>query len=105
MHTCDAYGVDIFVNFCRDTTTDSSCNSALAKVRTYYGTQYFVITLGISFRWINGDTGRRSDAAHHSLYPHVTNPNLDIITGCSVRRVIFEYVACEVSVPPSRYLI
>ena len=38
MHTCDAYGVDIFVNFCRDTTTDSSYHSALAKVRTYYGT-------------------------------------------------------------------
>ncbi|KAK7688557.1 hypothetical protein QCA50_008095 [Cerrena zonata] len=43
-----------------------------------------------SSRWINNENGKRSDAAHHFLYPHAINPNLDIVTGCLVKKVIIE---------------
>lgn len=42
------------------------------------------------YRWINGTTGRRSDVAHHYLYPHRNNSNLQIVSGHYVKHVIFE---------------
>ncbi|KDQ20459.1 hypothetical protein BOTBODRAFT_124058 [Botryobasidium botryosum FD-172 SS1] len=40
-------------------------------------------------KWIDGETGRRSDVAHCIFYKQ-ESPNLHILTGCSVKRVIFE---------------
>ncbi|KAH7888381.1 GMC oxidoreductase-domain-containing protein [Phlebopus sp. FC_14] len=42
------------------------------------------------FKYIDGKTGRRSDAAHCYLYPHADNTNLQILTGKRVKRVIIE---------------
>ncbi|KAK7688538.1 hypothetical protein QCA50_008076 [Cerrena zonata] len=42
------------------------------------------------YRWVDKETGKRSDTAHHFLYPHASNPNLDIVIGCLVKRVIFQ---------------
>ena len=45
-------------------------------------------------RWINGETGVRSDVPHHLIYPlKETRPNLHIVTGIHVKHVTFdEYV-------------
>lgn len=44
-------------------------------------------------KWINGETGRRSDSAHSYLYPEQDkNANLQVSTGCVVNKVVFEYV-------------
>jgi len=42
------------------------------------------------YRWIDGDTGRRSDVPHHFIYNQEHNKNLVIFTGQKVKRVIFE---------------
>ncbi|KAG1740654.1 GMC oxidoreductase-domain-containing protein [Suillus lakei] len=41
-------------------------------------------------KYIDGTTGRRSDAAHHYVYNQAHNPNLQIWVGKRVKRVIFE---------------
>lgn len=41
-------------------------------------------------KYIDPKTGRRSDAATNYLYPHSDNPNLHILVGKRVKRVIFE---------------
>ncbi|KAG0708307.1 GMC oxidoreductase-domain-containing protein [Suillus ampliporus] len=41
-------------------------------------------------KYIDGTTGRRSDAAHHYVYNQAHNPNLQIWDGKRVKRVIFE---------------
>jgi hypothetical protein len=45
-------------------------------------------------RWIDGETGIRSDVPHNMIYPlKETRPNLHIVTGVHVKRAIFdEYV-------------
>ncbi|KAG0694895.1 GMC oxidoreductase-domain-containing protein [Suillus ampliporus] len=42
------------------------------------------------FKYIDGSTGTRSDAAHHYVYNQAHNPNLQILVGKRVKRVIFE---------------
>lgn len=42
------------------------------------------------FKYIDGTTGTRSDAAHHYVYNQAHNPNLQIWAGKRVKRVIFE---------------
>ncbi|KAG0696772.1 GMC oxidoreductase-domain-containing protein [Suillus ampliporus] len=41
-------------------------------------------------KFIDGTTGRRSDAAHHYVYNQAHNPNLQLWTGKRVKRIIFE---------------
>ncbi|KAG1724258.1 GMC oxidoreductase-domain-containing protein [Suillus lakei] len=41
-------------------------------------------------KYIDGTTGRRSDAAHHYIYNQAHNPNLHVWDGKRVKRVIFE---------------
>ncbi|KAJ3806589.1 hypothetical protein EV368DRAFT_76416 [Lentinula lateritia] len=41
-------------------------------------------------RWIDGETGKRSDPAHYYIYNQEANKNLVIRTGQRVKRVIFE---------------
>ncbi|KAG1799809.1 uncharacterized protein HD556DRAFT_1439462 [Suillus plorans] len=41
-------------------------------------------------KYIDGTTGRRSDAAHHYVYNQAHNPNLQVWDGKRVKRVIFE---------------
>ncbi|TCD71566.1 hypothetical protein EIP91_007313 [Steccherinum ochraceum] len=41
-------------------------------------------------KYINGQTGSRSDAAHHYIYTQTSNQNLVISTGYFVKRIIFE---------------
>jgi hypothetical protein len=41
-------------------------------------------------RFIGGESGRRSDAAHYYVYNQAHNPNLQIWDGKRVKRVIFE---------------
>ena len=42
-------------------------------------------------RWIDADTGRRSDVPHHYIYNRNLH-NVKILSGYHVKRVIFEYV-------------
>ncbi|THH28874.1 hypothetical protein EUX98_g5304 [Antrodiella citrinella] len=39
-------------------------------------------------KWIDGQTGRRSDVPHHFLYTQQGNKNLHILTGSFVKRVV-----------------
>ncbi|KAG2153874.1 GMC oxidoreductase-domain-containing protein [Suillus clintonianus] len=41
-------------------------------------------------KYIDGTTGRRSDAAHHYVYNQAHNPNLHVWDGKRVKRIIFE---------------
>ena len=43
-------------------------------------------------RYIDIETGRRSDTAHHYIYNQEHNKNLKILVRHRVVRVIFEYV-------------
>ncbi|KAK7051609.1 hypothetical protein VNI00_004588 [Paramarasmius palmivorus] len=45
---------------------------------------------GIWQKWIDKETGRRSDVPHHYIYNQEHNKNLVILTGKRVKRVIFE---------------
>ena len=46
----------------------------------------------IHARYIDSETGRRSDTAHHYIYNQDHNKNLNILVRHRVVRVIFEYV-------------
>ncbi|KAJ7158537.1 GMC oxidoreductase-domain-containing protein [Mycena filopes] len=58
-------------------------------------------------KWIDAETGIRADVPHHFIYNQSHNTNLQVLTGCRVKRVIFEgmravgveYVADTVSNP------
>ncbi|KAI0043153.1 GMC oxidoreductase [Auriscalpium vulgare] len=41
-------------------------------------------------KWIDRDTGTRSDVPHHFLYPQASNKNLTVITAARVRRVVLD---------------
>ena len=42
-------------------------------------------------RWIDGETGLRSDVPHNMIYPlKVIRPNLHVVTGIHVKHVIFD---------------
>ncbi|KAG2113898.1 GMC oxidoreductase-domain-containing protein [Suillus discolor] len=41
-------------------------------------------------KYIDGTTGRRSDAAHHYVYNQAHNPNLHVWDGKRVKRIIFQ---------------
>ncbi|TFK36631.1 alcohol oxidase-like protein [Crucibulum laeve] len=41
-------------------------------------------------KWIDSETGHRSDVPHHFIYNQTENKNLHIMTGKRVKRVIFE---------------
>ncbi|KAJ7761999.1 GMC oxidoreductase-domain-containing protein [Mycena maculata] len=41
-------------------------------------------------KWIDADTGTRSDVPHHFIYNQLHNQNLQVLHGCRVKRVIFE---------------
>ncbi|TFY72351.1 hypothetical protein EVG20_g659 [Dentipellis fragilis] len=51
-----------------------------------------LVTLNVYTRyakWIDGETGTRSDAPHHFIY-NQTNPNLHVVTSVHVQRVVVE---------------
>ncbi|KAI5886021.1 alcohol oxidase-like protein [Schizophyllum commune H4-8] len=41
-------------------------------------------------KWIDKETGKRSDPAHHYIYNKVANTNLQVVAGARVVRVLFE---------------
>ncbi|KAJ7237305.1 GMC oxidoreductase-domain-containing protein, partial [Mycena haematopus] len=41
-------------------------------------------------KWIDAESGKRSDVAHHFIYNQSHNQNLKVLAGCRVKRVIFE---------------
>ncbi|KAJ6519466.1 GMC oxidoreductase-domain-containing protein [Mycena sanguinolenta] len=41
-------------------------------------------------KWIDAETGTRSDVPHHFIYNQLHNKNLKVLTRCRVKRVIFE---------------
>ncbi|KAG2043133.1 GMC oxidoreductase-domain-containing protein [Suillus americanus] len=81
--------------------------------KTYHKRQYADDTDDLetcntySKRYIDGTTGRRSDAAHHYIYNQAHNPNLHVWDGKRVKRIIFEdrravgveYISDPVSCP------
>jgi hypothetical protein len=44
-------------------------------------------------KWIDGETGKRSDVPHHFIYNQEDNKNLQVLDGRRVKRILFEYVA------------
>ena len=50
------------------------------------------VCIQIYTRYIDSETGRRSDTAHHYIYNQDHNKNLNILVRHRVVRVIFEYV-------------
>jgi len=57
------------------------------SLRSIYSDRSLLVCAG---RYIDGKTGKRSDAAHHYVYNQAHNPNLQVWAGKRVRRVIFE---------------
>ena len=53
---------------------------------------YFICIQIYGTRYIDSETGRRSDTAHHYIYNQDHNKNLNILVRHRVVRVIFEYV-------------
>ena len=51
----------------------------------------YFINVVIIIRYIDIETGRRSDTAHHYIYNQDHNKNLKILVRHRVVRVIFEY--------------
>jgi len=64
----------------------------MAKVGFYRETIFFYSSNVLLFirRWIDNETGRRSDVPHHFIYNQDHNKNLQVLSGCRVKRVIFE---------------
>jgi len=55
-------------------------------------------------RWINGETGLRSDVPHDMVYPlRETRPNLHIATGMHVKHVTFGEYVFQLAVSPSLF--
>jgi hypothetical protein len=54
----------------------------------------YVLMAVVAIRWINEETGVRSDVPHNMIYPlKETRPNLHFVTGIHVKYVTFnEYV-------------
>ena len=63
---------------------------AHAKVRVRRASHALLRCSRCSARFIDGETGKRSDVAHHYLYNHLQNTGLEILPGTFVKRVIFE---------------
>jgi len=56
----------------------------------------------LAFRWINGETGFRSDVPHSMIYPlKETRPNLHIVTGVLVKHVTIDKYVFHLQFPPS----
>lgn len=56
----------------------------------------------LAFRWINGETGFRSDVPHSMIYPlEETRPNLHIVTGVLVKHVTIDKYVFHLQFPPS----
>ena len=64
----------------------------MAKVLYSLPSCFFCPTLNRS-RYIDGESGRRSDVPHHYIYTQDHNINLTILDRQRVIRVIFEYVS------------
>ena len=58
------------------------------RIKYLSNTFFFIIYT----RYIDIETGRRSDTAHHYIYNQDHNKNLKILVRHRVVRVIFEYV-------------
>ncbi|KAJ3968016.1 alcohol oxidase-like protein [Lentinula raphanica] len=57
--------------------------------QAYYECNKYAV-FNIIGRWIDGETGKRSDPAHYYIYNQEANENLVIWTGLQVKRVLFE---------------
>ncbi|KAH8989706.1 hypothetical protein EDB92DRAFT_1947153 [Lactarius akahatsu] len=61
----------------------------VAQVRAYSRRALGTVSLGS--RWINAETGTRSDVPHNVIYPlKDSRPNLHILTGAHVKHVTFD---------------
>ncbi len=50
-----------------------------------------LMTVFLESRWINAETGTRSDVPHNMIYPlKDTRPNLHFLTGVHVKHVTFD---------------
>ena len=56
-----------------------------------------LLTFRFPIRYIDAESGRRSDTAHQYLYNQGHNKNLKILDGCCVVRIVFEYVVINLS--------
>ncbi|KAJ3475833.1 hypothetical protein NLI96_g11571 [Meripilus lineatus] len=70
----DLKSVNVFARWSRYDTISSSANRVLLT----------------SDRWIDGDTGRRSDIPHNMIYPLLGKSALEVQTQCLVKKVIIE---------------
>ncbi|KAI0247173.1 alcohol oxidase-like protein [Lactifluus subvellereus] len=56
-------------------------------------------SINVANRWIDAETGNRSDVPHHMIYPlKETRPNLHILTGVHVQHVTFDSENCATGV-------
>ena len=93
IYTSNAYGVrfsDIRGNHIFTDSMIVVCSVCRSRLSILVGSNDGVLT--DYARWIDGETGKRSDVAHHYLYNHTKTTGLEILTGSLVKRVIFEYV-------------
>jgi hypothetical protein len=67
----------------------------VAQVRAWFPEVAVLAPKALTFvhlggRWINSETGKRSDVPHNMIYPlRDTRPNLHFLTGVHVKHVTF----------------
>ena len=63
----------------------------VAQVRAFTVLNWRALIVFPLGRWINSETGTRSDVPHHMIYPlKDTHPNLHFLTGVHVKHVTFD---------------
>lgn len=99
--SCNGYTVcsGWIVSYCRRLKADSSHGpSSVSKAS--HGLE--LIPFFTFCRYIDTDTGRRSDTAHHFIYNQAPNTNLQVMERCRVKRVIIKYgLFSELPIPQS----
>ena len=66
----------------------------MGKVQLEIGTQENVSAHNVLIRYVDGESGRQSDIAHHYVCNQAANTNLKVLDRHRVVKVIFEYVVC-----------
>jgi alcohol oxidase len=91
-HNINLYAVRRFLPLCLNASFDKIGPFAeMAKVSYLLPSCLFCPMVNWS-RYIDGESGRRSDIPHHYIYTQDHNQNLTILDRQRVIRVIFEYV-------------
>ncbi|KAL1724492.1 alcohol oxidase-like protein [Schizophyllum commune] len=79
-----------FLSFAREFLDVAAAYDKERKITTDMNTLYECDAYARWPKWIDKESGRRSDPAHHYIYNQAANTNLQLIAGARVVRVLFK---------------